>query len=278
MNQENIGKFLAELRKDKKLTQEQLAEKLGINNRSISRWENGHCLPDLALLEEISKEFDVSVSEILNARRMTQEELIELRNRINLLIDSDADDRFKRTEELNKSFIPEIEKGYELYIMNRKKKTLFSDVGVKFGLVILTIALIAIFILLFPYIKEFVDKRLDYNAYLELCNVLNSNNIMQTEYVEQDCQLYSINVDEYAFNDITWFDSEEPETERLEDTMYVLRIELRNEEEVIIAVYNFDYSPKIKITYKDRSFLCESVSLFEKEGLIFNEELIQGEE
>lgn len=41
MNQENIGKFIAALRKEKKLTQEQLAEKLGVNHRSVSRWENG---------------------------------------------------------------------------------------------------------------------------------------------------------------------------------------------------------------------------------------------
>ena len=41
MDQENIGKFIAALRKEKKLTQEQLAEKLGVNHRSVSRWENG---------------------------------------------------------------------------------------------------------------------------------------------------------------------------------------------------------------------------------------------
>ena len=42
MNQIKIGKFIAELRKEKQLTQEQLAEKLGVNNRTISRWENGN--------------------------------------------------------------------------------------------------------------------------------------------------------------------------------------------------------------------------------------------
>ena len=43
MNQENIGKLIASLRKEKALTQEQLAEVLGVNSRSVSRWENGNC-------------------------------------------------------------------------------------------------------------------------------------------------------------------------------------------------------------------------------------------
>lgn len=121
MNQENIGKFMATLRKEKKLTQEQLAEKLGVNNRTVSRWENGHCLPDLSLLEEISKEFDVSVSEILNAKRMTREELIGLRDSINLLIDLDDTGKVKKADELNKTFIPEIEKGYEIYKITKEQ-------------------------------------------------------------------------------------------------------------------------------------------------------------
>lgn len=44
MNQESVGKFLASLRKEKRLTQEQLAEMLGVNSRSVSRWENGYCM------------------------------------------------------------------------------------------------------------------------------------------------------------------------------------------------------------------------------------------
>ena len=47
MDQERIGKFIAELRKEKNLTQEQLAEKLGITDRAISKWENGRGMPDL---------------------------------------------------------------------------------------------------------------------------------------------------------------------------------------------------------------------------------------
>ena len=54
MNLIKIGKFIAEQRKQKNLTQEQLAEKLGINNRTISRWENGINMPDASLYKKIS--------------------------------------------------------------------------------------------------------------------------------------------------------------------------------------------------------------------------------
>ena len=50
MNQEKIGRFIAELRKEKKMTQINLANKLGITDRAISKWENDRVLPDLSLL------------------------------------------------------------------------------------------------------------------------------------------------------------------------------------------------------------------------------------
>ena len=52
MNQRKIGNFIAELRKEKNMTQEQLAEKLGVSNKSISRWENGVTMPDYSLLND----------------------------------------------------------------------------------------------------------------------------------------------------------------------------------------------------------------------------------
>ena len=65
MNQEKIGIFIAENRKKKKLTQEELAKKLGISNRTISNWENGKYLPDYNLLIPLTKELDISISELI---------------------------------------------------------------------------------------------------------------------------------------------------------------------------------------------------------------------
>lgn len=87
MNQEQIGKFIAELRKEKNITQEELAEILGVNVKSVSRWENAKTMPDLALLPMLANELNVEVSEILNGRKMTKEELIKLKGTIEQLIE-----------------------------------------------------------------------------------------------------------------------------------------------------------------------------------------------
>ncbi|MDE7422964.1 MAG: helix-turn-helix domain-containing protein [Lachnospiraceae bacterium] len=72
MDSEKIGHFLKELRKEKGLTQEQLSEKLGVTNRSISRWENGVNMPDLDLVIEIVNYFNVSIEEFLLGERRTE--------------------------------------------------------------------------------------------------------------------------------------------------------------------------------------------------------------
>ena len=53
MDQVKIGKLIAECRKAKKLTQVELAEKLGVTDKSVSKWENGNCLPDVSLYKKI---------------------------------------------------------------------------------------------------------------------------------------------------------------------------------------------------------------------------------
>lgn len=70
MDQINIGKFIATLRKEKDLTQEQLGEKLGVTNKTISRWENGNYMPDIEMLSILSKEFDVSINELISGERL----------------------------------------------------------------------------------------------------------------------------------------------------------------------------------------------------------------
>ena len=64
-----IGAFIATLRKEQGLTQEQLAEKLGVSNRSVSRWENGNTLPDLSLMQSICEITGVTLAELLSGAR-----------------------------------------------------------------------------------------------------------------------------------------------------------------------------------------------------------------
>lgn len=74
MDQIKTGKFIATLRKEKELTQEQLGEKLGVTNKTISRWENGNYMPDIQMLSLLSKEFDVSINELISGERFLEED------------------------------------------------------------------------------------------------------------------------------------------------------------------------------------------------------------
>lgn len=69
-----IGKFIAELRKEQGLTQEQFGEKVGVTNKTVSRWETGTYLPPADVLLSMSEIFGVNVNEILSGKRLTDEE------------------------------------------------------------------------------------------------------------------------------------------------------------------------------------------------------------
>ena len=69
MNQQKIGIFLKELRKQKGLTQQQFAEIVNVSNRTVSRWENGNNLPDLDILIEISDYYEIDLRELLDGER-----------------------------------------------------------------------------------------------------------------------------------------------------------------------------------------------------------------
>lgn len=72
MDQIRIGEFLKELRKEKGLTQEQLAEKFNVSRRSVSRWETGSNLPDLSILVELAEFYDVDIKEIIDGARKSE--------------------------------------------------------------------------------------------------------------------------------------------------------------------------------------------------------------
>ena len=72
-----IGKFIAFNRKNKGLTQEQLAEKLGVTNKTVSRWETGKYMPDLSLLKPLSEELEITLNELLSGEKLEKEKIIE---------------------------------------------------------------------------------------------------------------------------------------------------------------------------------------------------------
>lgn len=74
MNQKKIGMFISECRKEKKLTQEKLADILGVSNRTISKWENGNCMPDYSILPILCKTLDITINELLSGEKLNDEE------------------------------------------------------------------------------------------------------------------------------------------------------------------------------------------------------------
>ena len=71
MDQIKIGKFIAERRKSQKLTQAQLAEKLGITDRAVSKWENGRSMPDSSIMLELCELLGINVNDLLNGEIVT---------------------------------------------------------------------------------------------------------------------------------------------------------------------------------------------------------------
>ena len=74
MDQIKIGKFIAECRKKNNLTQMQLAEKLNITDRAISKWENGKAMPDSSIMLDLCNELKISVNELLSGEVIKMED------------------------------------------------------------------------------------------------------------------------------------------------------------------------------------------------------------
>ncbi len=97
MNYETIGKFIQEKRKEKNLTQKELAYKLGVTDKAVSKWERGQGCPDVSILEVLSKELGVSILEILKGR-IIENEIIKV---------TEANDYIQETIKYTKNNIKE---------------------------------------------------------------------------------------------------------------------------------------------------------------------------
>ncbi|MEG0452417.1 MAG: helix-turn-helix transcriptional regulator [Coprobacillus sp.] len=95
MNQIIIGKFIAQKRKEKNLTQEQLADRLGVSNKTISKWETGKCMPDYAVIKKLCEELEITISELMDGKE-TEEKSAQGYDNEQIL------DLLRRTQELEK--------------------------------------------------------------------------------------------------------------------------------------------------------------------------------
>ena len=95
MEQVKTGKFIAKKRKELNLTQEQLAERLGVSNKTISKWETGKCMPDYAVVKNLCEELRVSVSELMDGEETDD-------SSVRIYDDEQILDLLRRTQELEK--------------------------------------------------------------------------------------------------------------------------------------------------------------------------------
>ena len=168
MNQEKIGKFISKCRKNKNLTQQELAEKLGVSDRTVGNWENGRNMPDLSLFKPLCDELDISINDLMSGERIKKEQYQEKleENIVNLTVGN------------KKNF--------------NKKLKIFSSL-----LAFLLIIFIAI-----VYIYNFYELDVRYDGRLMKCsfndNVLTykiiGNSVLNTKYVER-----MINGEKYMF-------------------------------------------------------------------------------
>ena len=77
MDQNKSGKFIAKLRKEKNMTQEQLAEKMGVSINAVRKWERGLSFPDVSLYRKLCKELGINIEELLNGEKENSEEAKE---------------------------------------------------------------------------------------------------------------------------------------------------------------------------------------------------------
>ena len=95
MNQTAIGSYISKKRREKNLTQEQLAEKLGVSNKTISKWENGKCMPDYSIIEQVCRELSVTLPELMDGEDAAEDS-------VRVYDDEQILDLLRRTQELER--------------------------------------------------------------------------------------------------------------------------------------------------------------------------------
>ena len=95
MNQLTTGKFISQKRKEKNLTQEQLADRLGVSNKTISKWETGKCMPDYAVVKILCDELEITVAELIDGETLEEK-------RVHTYDGEQIIDLLRRTQDLEK--------------------------------------------------------------------------------------------------------------------------------------------------------------------------------
>lgn len=103
MEQQKIGKFIHELRKEKELTQKQLAEQVGVSDKTISKWETGRGIPDTAIMSELCEVLGISINELLSGEKLSVDNYNGKaeENMVNLLKDTEQQKEKQKWSKVN---------------------------------------------------------------------------------------------------------------------------------------------------------------------------------
>ena len=148
MDQIKIGVFLKELRKERSLSQEQLADKFNVSARSISRWENGKTMPDISILIELADFYDIDIRELISGERKSEKMDEDLKETLEMVADYTEADKARI---LNK-----------VYICGQ-------------GMMIVSIALMVLYFILYTF---HIDFSLTMFLLILACGILSINTIM----------------------------------------------------------------------------------------------------
>lgn len=102
MNQEKIGKFIAKIRKEKKMTQQELADKLNVTDRAVGNWENGRRIPDVVFYKPLCEILGISLNELLSGEKIKESELKEKTDEV---LDNTIKYSTKRIKKIKKTII-----------------------------------------------------------------------------------------------------------------------------------------------------------------------------
>ena len=119
MNQITIGKYISQKRRELNLTQEELAEKLGVSNKTISKWENGKCMPDYSIIQNLCDALHTTLAELMDGE--------DADNSVRVYDDNQILDLLRRTQELEKQ--RRVQSGFILIILGIASNAMASTIG-----------------------------------------------------------------------------------------------------------------------------------------------------
>ena len=119
MNQVTIGKYISQKRHELNLTQEELAEKLGVSNKTISKWENGKCMPDYSIIQNLCDALHTTLAELMDGE--------DADSSVRVYDDNQILDLLRRTQELEKQ--RRVQSGFILIILGIASNAMASTIS-----------------------------------------------------------------------------------------------------------------------------------------------------